>query len=490
MPHQKLHRKSQQGSTLLLVLGLGLITTLMGMGLMMQSLKGRAIAAGRKDSGQATAITEGGIARTLALLKQPQNAALLTRNYDPINPRTGKTYLGTDGSLNSGDEGTTAINEWESYDPSGKPCFQVMGIGSPSMPTNGTIGGGSYVLRAYRYVPGKQVGIVLVEGSQAGQSNAIAVSFSLIPNLDNFPGIVAVNNQTINSVGKLALRGRAMLGRNANVYYPPDVSATPALTGVSRPGDASRPGYLDAILSGPSDGATSDTVEGNIVACELVETVPVVPQGTNLGVITSSQSLAGVPGGITYFRASTIKLSGTDILAVDTTDGPVSLFVEGLMPGGAAIELTGQAKIVNSRRDGNSPRVGDLRIYTTNWDGGAILKGQSCIQSAFLYLFGDNLELYTDGPGCTNSRNTNFEGVVWAELIASAKQDASNRDLGDLGNPSSLYGNHHNGTIVLGASSGIYVPDDVTSLIDLLPYINWPIRYQFGEIKSWQRQRL
>jgi hypothetical protein len=47
MPHQKLHRKSQQGSTLLLVLGLGLITTLMGMGLMMQSLKGRAIAAGR-----------------------------------------------------------------------------------------------------------------------------------------------------------------------------------------------------------------------------------------------------------------------------------------------------------------------------------------------------------------------------------------------------------------------------------------------------------
>jgi hypothetical protein len=43
----KQHRQSQQGSTFLLVLGMGLIMSLMGMGLMMQALKGSAIAAGR-----------------------------------------------------------------------------------------------------------------------------------------------------------------------------------------------------------------------------------------------------------------------------------------------------------------------------------------------------------------------------------------------------------------------------------------------------------
>jgi hypothetical protein len=40
-----------------------------------------------------------------------------------------------------------------------------------------------------------------------------------------------------------------------------------------------------------------------------------------------------------------------------------------------------------------------------------------------------------------------------------------------------------------GGTSGISVPDDVSSLSDFLIYTNWPARYRFGGIQ-WQRVRL
>ncbi|MGB8701165.1 MAG: hypothetical protein WCD18_17265 [Thermosynechococcaceae cyanobacterium] len=36
-------------------------------------------------------------------------------------------------------------------------------------------------------------------------------------------------------------------------------------------------------------------------------------------------------------------------------------------------------------------------------------------------------------------------------------------------------------------SSGIAVPSDVSSLTDLLKYVDWPIRYRYEAIKNWQR---
>ncbi len=483
---------AEQGFTLVTVLVLGLMMTLMGMALMIRAQQDTAISAARKDSGKGQAIAEGGVARTLALLKQPNNAVLLTRNYDPINPRTGKTYLGADSALNSGDEGGTAIDEWTGYNPSTKPCYQLAQIGAPNMPMTGNIGSDSYTLKAYRYDSAKHMGTVLVQGvtGAGAQSYTVAVSFSLTPNLSNFPGILVSDSYTTSDIaGKIALRGRVLLGHNANVYFNPNISANPALTGMSIPGDVNRPGYLDALYSGANDGAIGDTVEGSIVACNLDANVPRIPQGTNLGAITTSQSISGNPGVITQYRADTILLSGLDNLTVNTTNGPVYLYVEGIS-GGRSLELINQAKILNIRTDGQLPKVGDLRIFMMPDKGRAILRNQSCIQNAFLYSWADNLELYTDAPGCPGGRNTNFEGVVWAELVAAAKQDAANRNLNDVGGLSIWYGPDHNSTVIPGATSGIYVPNDVSSLTDLLPYINWPVQYQFNEIKSWKHQRL
>jgi hypothetical protein len=488
------HRTSQpeQGSTFLLVLGLGLIMSLMGMGLMMQALKGSAIASGRKESGKATAITEAGIARTLTLLKQSYNAALLTRNYDPINPRTGRTYLGADGALNSGDEGASAVNEWTGYNPSTQPCYQQAGIGAPNMPTTGTIGtDGTYTLRAYRYNPTQQTGIVLVEGSHAGKSNAIAVTFSISPILDNFPGI-ATFNPTVDPLwptGAVALRGRQVLGRKGNIYYHPLGSADPALTGSAAPGEANRLSFLNAVwATAAQDGAVGDTVAGKIVACPVRAYVPLGTPTTNLGIVTTSQTLTGIGGTApTRFGVDQILLSNNDVLTVDTTNGPVEIIISIPAPPAPGIVLRHNAKILNIRTDGQTPRVGDLRILSRG-DRLVQLHEQTCIQNAFLWLYVDELQLFTSGSGCPGGRNTNFEGVAWLEALQTSKNAATNRDVNYL--PIFGTGTAPDTVVIPGVTSGIYVPDDVSSLIDLLQYADWPVMYQFSQIKSWSRQRL
>ena len=112
------------------------------------------------------------------------------------------------------------------------------------------------------------------------------------------------------------------------------------------------------------------------------------------------------------------------------------------------------------------------------------LYDKTCIQNAFLYIPKDELRILTSGSGCPGGQNTNFEGVVWAEEIVSSKNSASNR-------PVSRYfggGNTEFDSLVTpDVTSGIAVPDDVTSLADVLDYVNLPVRYRYGTIQNWQR---
>ena len=84
-------------------------------------------------------------------------------------------------------------------------------------------------------------------------------------------------------------------------------------------------------------------------------------------------------------------------------------------------------------------------------------------------------------------KNTNFEGVAWVEAIISSKNDASNRDtkyLYELGVSRSLYDD--NEAVTPSTTSGIAVPDDVSSLSDLLQYAELPVTYRYKAVKNWQ----
>jgi hypothetical protein len=485
-------RREQGGFALPLAIGLGLVMAGMGITTLFVAQNDRSSAQQRKESGSGLSVAEGGIARMLAQFNKANNSLLLVRNYDTINSSTGKTHLGSDGVPNSGDEENDAVDQWTGYDLSTKPCFQAAGIGAPNLVKTGTIGAeGSYTLRAYRYDKAKKLGTVLIEGIYRGRSSLVALTLSIEPTLNDFPGVLLFDHDPSNTSwkrGVLGLRGRYLLGNKSNVYYNSSSSPNPSLTGMSQPGDANRPNYLSALWSSVADGASGDTVQGKIFACKLTPNIPVGVVGTNLGVINTSTTLTGTGGVIpTVYQVNKIDLENSETLEVKTTNGPVHINIvdsgaDGDSPD-LAITLRNTAKIINTRSDGQLPRVGDFRIMLRG-NNQTNLYNQTCIQNAFLYSMQDELRLLTSGPGCPGGKNTNFEGVVWVQAAISSKNAAGNRDVNYIGGNS---GAQYDTTITPGATSGIAVSDDVSSLIDLAEYVDWPVRYRIGEIRRWQR---
>jgi hypothetical protein len=480
---------TEQGFALPIALALGIVMITLGAATILLSQQDRSISVQRTEMGVSLASTEGGTARLLAQLTQAHNSILLGRNYDTINPATGKTYLGPDGIPGTGDEEAAVIDEWTNYNPSGAPCFQQKSWAAPNVDRTGTIGNGTFNLRAYRYNPVQQQGTLLVENSLEGRTSAVLVTFAIHPDLDDFPSIIVSdpsNGANTRRPGVLALRGRHIIGDKGNVYYVPSSSADPTLSSYSAPGESTRPDYLRAIWSSTSDGALGDTVSGRLFACSLSLGIPPRSLGTNLGTINTSTTLTGTGGQTpTIFQVEQINLKNNDVLTVDTTNGPVHLDFVRNGYNAQALTLRDNAKILNVRTDGQSPQVGDLRIQA--WDDKPItLTGQTCIQNAFLYFRLDVMKLSTSGPGCPGGKNTNVEGVVWIEALLSSKNAASNSNVSYLG----WEGTPIDTTVIPGVTSGLYVPDDVSSLTDLLPAINWPARYRFGAVLNWQRIKL
>lgn len=492
----------QGGFALPLALGMGFVMIVLGLSMITVAQSDRITSWQRKESSESLAAAEGGMARTLAQLSAPNNAVLLNRNYDTINPKTNKTYLGPDGILNSGDEETVSIDEWTGYDPSDQSCHQQKNWGSPNFKTTGPIGSmGTYTLKAYRFNPEQQTGTFLVEANKGDQTTGVIITISVNPDLDDFPGIVLIDpddNPNFDT-GVLALRGREIRGSKANVYYVPSSAPGSTLTGSATPEAENRDAYLNAIWSTSQDGAEGDTVQGSIFACKLRPNIPIGDPGTNLGEIETSQTLSSTGSALTRYELEKIDLKNDDVLTVDTTNGPVQL---NLIDGGnrpeLAITLRGNAKILNIRTDGKPPRVGDLRIIAKG-DSLIRLYDQTCIHNAFLWFPFDELRLLTNGPGCPGNQNTNFEGVLWMEAVLSAKQRSGQRNVEYLRLSGQEYDQPPEPVVTADSAvsgtetrvtAGIAVPEDVSSLIDLLKYIDWPVRYRFGGVQQWQKIRL
>jgi hypothetical protein len=473
-----------RGFALPLAMGMGLVMIALATTATLVAQNDRKTSAARRETAGTLLVTENGIARILANLKPANNGILLGRNYDPINPKTGENYLGPDGIPNTDDETNTAVDEWTNYNP---PCLQTMGWGAPNLNLTATLGpDNSYRLLAYRYDENQEIGSLLVEGTYKGKTSAVMVAIGIEPVLDNFPGVLAINPNPPGDpweAGAVVLRNRKVLGANGNIYYPPEHSADPSITGYAAPGNADRSKHLNAIFASSAlDGTIGDPVEGKLFACRLRPMLPVVPQGADLGVIDTSRTLSGAVGGITHVRVDRINLDGNETLTVDTTAGPVYLYFKPSYANWWAITLRNTAKILNIRTDGQQPRVGDFRIITQGQDM-FTLYDQTCIQNAFIYSLRDELRFLTSGSGCPGGKNTNFEGVVWAEAVLSSKNNASNRDAEYL----DFSGQPYDTTVTPGTQAGIAVPDEISSLADLLKFIDLPIRYRFGAVKTWKR---
>ena len=437
---------SDRGFVLPIALAMGIVMILVGIAAVATSQNTRINTFSRQQTGGSLAVAEGGVARTLAQLSNPNNRVLLTGNYDSINHKTNKTYLGVDGVLNNGDEENTAVNQWTSFSGTSL-CNNAPNPGTPNATYNGSIGNGdSYTLKAYRYNNANNTGIFLVEGKHKTSVSLIRVTIAVASSFSDFPDVVALE--------KMELLGREVVGSNGNVYYNPAFSANSRLTASSTRSDANRPDYLNAIKSGTKDGFINDNVAGRIVACKLNPTSAYVPQGTNLGDITGNLKLGSSSNGITYYQTKKIDID-SKIVDVNTTAGAVYIYIND------PVQVKGNSKFRNVRSDGISPKVGDLRIIISTTDQTQIYD-TACIQNAFFYSPRGNLQLGGNGDGCPSNGNTNIDGVVWVREITNTS----------------------------GSNSGISVPDDLSSLSDITNSIGLPATKKFGSVKTWQRQQL
>jgi hypothetical protein len=450
-------------------MGIGVIVLLLTALLITRAEEDQVNAIAQSRTSNSLAVAEGGMARVLAELTQANNSVLLTRSYDPINSKAGTTYFGPDGISKNGDEESAAVNEWTSI-----PATCGAAAASPSINYSGTIGtNGKYSLKAYRYNPTRKTGTFLVEGKQANSVSYVETTLSISTGQD-FPGVLVSES--------VYLQGRSILGKNGNVYYAPALSDNPSLTGFAAPGDANRGQYLNAIWSGAIDGYTGDPVSGKIVACQRSFTIPYTPQGTNLGALKGNGTVVAPGGGITSYQTSKVELQGTDTWTFDTTAGPIYLYVVG------TFSMKGSAKILNIRSDGQPPRVGDLRIIGSGGSGYEFgLFGNACIQTSFIYNRESDLQIQTIGDGCATPGNTNVEGVVWVEDLLSSRNNAATRLDPDVD------GDITKTITVPPITSGIAVPDDVSSLSDILTTgLNQPIpvKGKLNAVLSWRRVQL
>lgn len=93
----------------------------------------------RRTSGASLLVSDSAVARAMLQLSNPNNGVLLVRNYDPINPTTGRNYLGVDSIPKNGDETATAVDEWTGNNLSSSFCFQQLGWAAPNIALTGTI---------------------------------------------------------------------------------------------------------------------------------------------------------------------------------------------------------------------------------------------------------------------------------------------------------------------------------------------------------------
>jgi hypothetical protein len=477
-PHQ--HQPGAPGFALPLAMGLGLVMMALAATATIVAQNDRNSSLLRRESSSSNLVTEGGIARLLVQLRAPQNSILLGRSYDPINPRTNKNYLGADGIPNSGDEGTTGVDQWTNYPSSIHPCAATTGVGKPDLAVSGVLDNtpgqvNEYNLRAYRYNPTTNLATLLVEGRHGKPgsvaSTYIMVKFSVSPVASNFPGLL---------ISQAAyLQGRTISGASGNVFFANDDNdgwqdrRAPYLAGVATPSDPNRPTYLNAIFSGTTDGYNTDRVAGKLVACNFSHTLP-LPTTSNFKDtfdLNSSRTITAPTSGINHYEASKISLKNNDVVTVDTTLGPVYIHVK------STVTMRNSARIINQRSDGKPPRVGDLRIILTGGDRKEIvILNNACIQRAFIYNPISDFQLQTTGNACGGPFS--IDGVVWVEDFLSSRNTTTTRPEpdpdGDI-------------TTTTGMTYGIQISDDVSSLNDVLENINWPIQHRFGEIKSWQK---
>jgi hypothetical protein len=454
-------RSNRQGFALPLAIGLGLIMILVGTLMVVRSGNDQVNAYQQKATAKVLGIGESGISRSISTLNTGGNRLFLQLNYDPLNTHSTSStsdddnYLGPDGTPDSNDETTTAVDQWNNppsslYIP---PCLKN-NAGSITLPSNlltGTVDSGSYTLLAYRYRDpdgtannGDEMGYLLLQGTQGdttAQQQALSrlyVSFQVkqttVPN--SFPGLYA--SDSINLGNNDVLKASGTTGNAANV-----VCKNCTVTSCSN-GEPTAAALSTAVGQGANSIIQGDTyiTDPNLPA------VPTAPVGaTNLGAINSSQTITAG-----NYIVSSITLNGNDTLTIDSSGGAVKLFVTG------NITMSGNAKIIHSGTSDKFAIFGQADDGDSTSDQSFTINGGASAVNVFIYA--PDATMGING----GSSDEDIKGAVWVR-----EWNGSSSNVAEIAVPGNI-------DDLLGSTYGVSFQNVGVQV------------YQSGSIATWSRE--
>jgi hypothetical protein len=449
--HLAAKSSNSQGFVLPMVIGLGLVITLIGITMIVRSGDDKVNAVMQEQSSQSLSIAESGISRVASQLLQARG--LLQKSYVPA-AYAAEFGLGAElnewGTLTARDivTGTNqcpppANNNNEPY------AFQKVPV------TAQTIDLGTYQLLAYYYNNGK--GTLLVEGIKGTEEidrsqNRVKVQIPITDRPDTNPGIASVMANKINLkqsdvTGKITCTD-ATLCPITCVGTEPTLNELRAAIGASSG---------NAVITNP-DGGLPDIK----VSSMKIPDIPKAPANAtvhSLGDITSGStfnpaSYAASPDGNYYFQIANIDITGN---AFEIQTSGISNTAKVIFYVSGDIDQGGNGDIKPVLSSGQQPTLGQIRIYGGSSDGTMptsqrfALSGNACTM-AFIHAPKADLSIDGGGNGCSDlpspMTGTNVYGAVWANTY---------NELGNTSNSSIFYEQPGLMSIIAGENNGNFM---------------------------------
>jgi len=452
-------RRSDRGFALPVAVAMGFIILLIAATLIMRSQGDGITAAAQMNTAQSLSVAEGGVVRSISNLKNTNNGAYLKLNYDPLNTTTSKTYLGPNGTLDDGDGEASAVDEWTNP-PSVGACVTAGSI--PTGLTSGSIGSGSYQLKAYRYRDpdgtannGDEVGDLVVQGQQGSGISQLQVTVPIVQSAvtGSFPGLYASNSVNLGNNDVLKVAGQT--GSAANVVCKSCTVSTAQCSG----GTPTAAGLASAVGKGPNSDIDGKVIIGD----PQIPSVPTAPTTTcsstsgtncqnNIGVISGSMTLPrssdvtnrstwGVSTSTPYhYVVSSISLSGNDTLTVNTSNAPVYIYVTGdvSLGGNATINHTGSPERL--RLYGNPADANNSNDQTITINGGS--------SATSIFIYAPDATVGING----GSSDPDILGTVWAKTWNGSS--SNNAEIRVPDNMPTLLGGSYSGAGTQAITSG------------------------------------
>ena len=389
MLRAKAKRGDDQGFVLPLVVTVGLIMLVGSAAMLARSFGGLIGSTRLEQSRQAKAIAEAGLARTIEALNRDYNYLLINcySQNGSAPPPNDCTNTGT----------------WGAPSLPSSICSDATQAGTPALTLSNANPAGDYVIDYYAY-SGTQfyggTGRLRVIGyrknaekSKILATAAVEMSFDVKPKPCNcrfgdfsgdcsssgFPGLLGSYINLGNNDVKGATSGNVLCTRctNPNPDGPPTQAQAEAEIGAKANSDVDGQIYLGPINLPPVPTFPDNDVTNAPNLLQFVDTaadvndLPVKGNGKNSATYLIAASASPTTNAsstnnngycatdassppVTHCRINTILLSGKERLEIDTSAGPVRLYVEGL---GEAVKAGGNTGIIH---DG-SP--GDLSMY-------------------------------------------------------------------------------------------------------------------------------